>query len=62
MAYRHVPDGPLRVLDEHNVEYQLLHRIWRNERAPLRRLYSYAAGSQVPAGTSWQPVAAWTPF
>jgi sugar transferase (PEP-CTERM/EpsH1 system associated) len=41
MAYCHVPDGPLRVLDEHNVEYQLLQRIWRNERAPLRRLYSY---------------------
>jgi glycosyltransferase involved in cell wall biosynthesis len=41
MAYCEVPAGPVRVLDEHNIEHELLDRIWRNERVPLRRVYSY---------------------
>jgi len=38
-AYYTVPDTVLRVLDEHNVEHLLFERTWRQERAPLRRLY-----------------------
>jgi sugar transferase (PEP-CTERM/EpsH1 system associated) len=34
-----LPATVLRVLDEHNVEHQLLERVWRQERSPLRRLY-----------------------
>lgn len=39
MAYHPVPPGPIRILDEHNVEFLLLDRVWRQERKPLRRLY-----------------------
>jgi len=35
-----VPDTVLRVVDEHNVEYLLLERTWRQEANPLRRLYN----------------------
>ncbi len=38
-GYYAVPPVALRVLDEHNVEYRLLERTWRQEAAPLRRLY-----------------------
>lgn len=41
-AYLRLPPGPLRVLDAHNVEYLLLDRVGRQERHPLRRLYSWA--------------------
>jgi glycosyltransferase involved in cell wall biosynthesis len=34
-----VPPGPLRVLDEHNVEYRFMERLERQERSRLRRLY-----------------------
>ncbi len=30
------------VLDEHNLEYELLHRLYQGERAPGRRLYNWA--------------------
>lgn len=39
MAYHPVPPGPIRILDEHNVEFLLLDRVARQERTPLRRLY-----------------------
>jgi sugar transferase (PEP-CTERM/EpsH1 system associated) len=34
-----VAPGPLRVLDEHNVEYRFLERLERQERSRLRRLF-----------------------
>jgi len=37
--YYAMPPGVIRVLDEHNVEYALLERTWRQTGAPLRRLY-----------------------
>ncbi len=39
-GYYRRPDTVLTVLDEHNVEYRLLERTWRQERGPLRRLYN----------------------
>jgi sugar transferase (PEP-CTERM/EpsH1 system associated) len=30
------------ILDEHNLEYELLQRLYQGERAPLRRLYNWA--------------------
>lgn len=30
------------ILDEHNLEYELLHRLYQGERSPLRRLYNWA--------------------
>jgi sugar transferase (PEP-CTERM/EpsH1 system associated) len=41
MGYYRLPAGPLRVLDEHNVEYRLLERVSRQERDPLRRFYGW---------------------
>jgi glycosyltransferase involved in cell wall biosynthesis len=41
MGYYRLPPGPLRVLDEHNVEYRLLERVGRQERDPLRRFYAF---------------------
>jgi sugar transferase (PEP-CTERM/EpsH1 system associated) len=41
MGSYHLPEGPLRVLDEHNVEYQLLERVGRQVRGPLRRFYGW---------------------
>lgn len=32
--------GPARVLDEHNIEYELLRRSFQMERAPLRKMYN----------------------
>jgi glycosyltransferase involved in cell wall biosynthesis len=29
------------VLDEHNIEYELLRRMWRGERSPVRRFYNW---------------------
>jgi sugar transferase (PEP-CTERM/EpsH1 system associated) len=34
------PSGPALVLDEHNIEYELLYRIYRTERSLTRRLYN----------------------
>jgi hypothetical protein len=34
-----VAPGPLRVLDEHNVEYRFMERLERQERSRLRRLF-----------------------
>jgi sugar transferase (PEP-CTERM/EpsH1 system associated) len=41
MGSYELPAGPLRVLDEHNVEYQLLERVGRQVRDPLRRFYGW---------------------
>ena len=41
MAYYRIPPGPLRILDEHNVEYRVLERTWRQERDPIRRVYTH---------------------
>ncbi len=38
--YYKLPATILKVLDEHNIEYQLLERTWRQARSPLRRLYN----------------------
>jgi sugar transferase (PEP-CTERM/EpsH1 system associated) len=38
-GYYTLPGTIIRVLDEHNVEYRLLERTWRQERSLLRRLY-----------------------
>jgi polysaccharide biosynthesis protein PslH len=35
------PDGPALVLDEHNIEYELLHRTFLTERSLLRRAYNW---------------------
>ena len=39
-GYYALPDTVLKVVDEHNVEYLLLERMWRQEANPLRRLYN----------------------
>jgi len=31
----------LIVLDEHNIEYELLHRMFREERSPIRKIYNW---------------------
>lgn len=36
------PGAPLLILDEHNIEYELLQRMYRGERSPLRRLYNWS--------------------
>jgi sugar transferase (PEP-CTERM/EpsH1 system associated) len=33
--------GPVLVLDEHNIEYELLYRTFRTETSPLRRAYNW---------------------
>jgi sugar transferase (PEP-CTERM/EpsH1 system associated) len=38
-GYYTLPGSVIRILDEHNVEYRLFERTWRQERSPLRRLY-----------------------
>ena len=30
------------ILDEHNIEYELLHRVYRGERSPLRRFFNWS--------------------
>src|SRR5688572_28977679 len=35
------PAGPVLVLDEHNIEYELLYRTFLTERSPLRRAYNW---------------------
>jgi glycosyltransferase involved in cell wall biosynthesis len=35
------PPGPLVVLDEHNIEYELLYRMYQTEESPSRRLYNW---------------------
>lgn len=42
MAALDAPAGVPWVLDEHNIEYELLHRMYRTERSPLRKLYNWA--------------------
>ncbi|PYM56069.1 MAG: glycosyl transferase family 1 [Candidatus Rokuibacteriota bacterium] len=41
MAYYRIHGDAVRIVDEHNVEYRLLERTWRQERDPLRRVYTY---------------------
>lgn len=38
-GYYTLPGSVIRILDEHNVEYRLFERTWRQEQSPLRRLY-----------------------
>lgn len=33
--------GPLFVVDEHNLEYELLHRMYQTEHSPLRKFYNW---------------------
>ncbi|HET7034283.1 MAG TPA: glycosyltransferase family 4 protein [Thermomicrobiaceae bacterium] len=40
MAYYRLPRGPLLVLDEHNIEYEIHARTARTDTQPHRRLYS----------------------
>ena len=35
------PAGPVLVLDEHNIEYELLYRTFLTERSPVRRAYNW---------------------
>jgi sugar transferase (PEP-CTERM/EpsH1 system associated) len=42
-----VPPGVVRVLDAHNVEYQVLERTYRQVRSPLRRLYYRVEASKL---------------
>jgi polysaccharide biosynthesis protein PslH len=35
------PAAPRLVVDEHNIEYELLHRTYKTERSPLRKLYNW---------------------
>jgi len=42
MGYYHLRDYSRSVLDQHNVEYELLHRIYQTERLSLRKLYSFS--------------------
>jgi len=42
MGYFKFGDSLLKVLDEHNVEYQLLYRVFKTERNPLRKLYNFS--------------------
>ncbi|MGI9598143.1 MAG: glycosyltransferase, partial [Acidimicrobiales bacterium] len=41
MGYYSLPAGVPVVLDEHNVEYDLLRRIYDNERSPARKILAY---------------------
>ncbi|MEM7130724.1 MAG: glycosyltransferase [Chloroflexota bacterium] len=41
LGYHKFPDGIPTFLDQHNVEYDLLHRIYLNEALSLRKLYCY---------------------
>lgn len=40
LAGFHFPAGPLVVLDEHNIEYELLYRMYQTEGSPARRMYN----------------------
>jgi len=36
-----VPDDVVTVVDEHNIEYELLHRMYQTERSALRKLFNW---------------------
>ena len=41
------PPGPLVVLDEHNIEHELLYRMYQTEGSPARRLYNWLEFAKV---------------
>ena len=42
MSWLELPDGVRSIVDEHNIEYELLQRMYQTERSPLRKLYNWS--------------------
>jgi polysaccharide biosynthesis protein PslH len=41
MAGYHLPNNVMTIIDQHNIEHELLQRIYRCEKAPLRKWYNW---------------------
>ncbi|HLX39198.1 MAG TPA: glycosyltransferase [Ktedonobacteraceae bacterium] len=41
MAGYHVPANVMTIIDQHNIEHELLQRIYRSEKSPLRKWYNW---------------------
>ncbi len=41
MAGYHLPDNVITIIDQHNIEHELLQRIYRSEKASLRKWYNW---------------------
>ncbi len=48
-GYR-IPAGPRVIIDQHNIEHELLHRTYEQEKAPLRKWYNWQEGRLLKRG------------